>query len=279
MEPLIEAFFEYLTVERSLAAHTVEAYISDLESFSLYLQKDQKELLDSTSEDLLGYLAQLENPRTQNRRLSSINSFYSFAKENYDMGKLPKASFAKLPQNLPKYLEPLQIMQYLQLIDQSTILGLRDYAICIFLFASGVRVSELIGLKTQDINDNWVKIIYAKGAKQRMVPVAKVALDAVKKYLESRNDKSEYLFVNYLGKPISRISIFKITQKYFGVSPHVFRHSYATSLILGGADLMVVSELLGHSNVETTQIYTHLEQKHLQQTIQQHHPMSLKGID
>ena len=119
-----------------------------------------------------------------------------------------------------------------------------------------------------------MKVIYAKGSKQRIVPIASIAIDALNDYLNKLEKKSDYLFLNYKGTPLSRISVFKITKKYYNVSPHTFRHSYATSLILGGADLMVVSELLGHSNIETTQIYTHIQQKHLTQTINSFHPLN-----
>ena len=169
-------------------------------------------------------------------------------------------------------------MTNLQLIDKTKELGLRDFAMILFLYATGVRVSELIQIKKNDIEENLIKVLYAKGSKQRVVPIAKVALNALYDYLNSRKTKSNYLFINYKGEPISRISVYKITKKYFNVSPHVFRHSYATSLILGGADLMVVSELLGHTNIETTQIYTHIQQQHLNETIKQYHPLNRRNI-
>jgi integrase/recombinase XerD len=115
---------------------------------------------------------------------------------------------------------------------------------------------------------------FAKGEKERVVPIAKIALDAINSYLESRGDIEPYLFVNYKKKLISRVSIFKITKKYLGVSPHVLRHSYASSLIVGGADLRVVQELLGHSSLLTTQIYTHIQKAHLKDTINSYHPLS-----
>lgn len=274
MSDLIVAFKEHLTIIKSLAFNTVDAYIRDILDFELFLSQIDKSLLDSSSEDLLQYLISIENPRTQNRHLSSINTFYNFCDENYDDVIKPKASFAKIPSSLPKYLNPDTIMKNLELIDDSKLLGLRDRAIILFLYATGVRVSELLTIKKNDIDENWVKVIYAKGSKQRIVPIASIAIDALNDYLNKLEKKSDYLFLNYKGTPLSRISVFKITKKYYNVSPHTFRHSYATSLILGGADLMVVSELLGHSNIETTQIYTHIQQKHLTQTINSFHPLN-----
>jgi len=271
MNPLIQAYKEYLTIIKALSSNTTEAYIKDLINLDNFVQKD---LLEVSSEDLLSYLITIKNPKTQNRHLSSINSFYNFASEHYDDVLKPKASFAKLPKNLPKYLDNDTIMGYLKLIDRSTLLGKRDYALILFLYATGVRVSELISITKNDWEENWIKVRFAKGAKQRLVPIAPLAQTALKNYLDNRDSKSAYLFLNYKKQPLSRISVFKITKKYCGVSPHIFRHSYATSLILGGADLMVVSELLGHSSVETTQIYTHISQLHLRETINNFHPLN-----
>lgn len=278
MSEQIEAFKEHLTIIRSLASNTVEAYVRDLFDYEGFLINRNKNLLNADSEDLLSYLSFHKNSRTQNRRLSSINSFYDFSFEYFGSLEKPKADFAKLPKDLPKYLTNEQIMKNISLIDRSNVLGKRDYALILFLYASGVRVSELISLRLNDLEESWLKIRFAKGSKQRIVPVAKIAIDALKDYLNQRDKKSEYLFLNYQGKPLSRVSVFKITKKYYDQSPHVFRHSYATSLILGGADLLVVSELLGHSNIETTQIYTHIQQKHLKETIDSFHPLNKKEI-
>ena len=278
MSDIIVAFKEYLTIIKSLASNSVDSYLSDLTEFEAFLIEKKSTLLNSTSEDLIEYLQLIKNPNTQNRHLSSINSFYKFAEESFDDIIKPKASFAKLPKKLPKYLSDEQIINNLNLIDRSNETGLRDYAIILFLYATGVRVSELIEIKKNDIEKNWLRVLFAKGSKQRVVPIADIALEALNKYLEHRSKKSEYLFINYLGNPLSRVSVFKICKKYYDVSPHVFRHSYATSLILGGADLMVVSELLGHSNLETTQIYTHIQQKHLAQTVKEYHPLNTRKI-
>lgn len=277
MSDILVAFKEYLTIIKSLAKNSIDSYLADLKSFEEFLNSSKnKQLLDSTSEDLIDYLKAVKNPRTQNRYLSSINSFYKFCDENFDNTNIPKAPFAKLPKNLPKYLSNGEVLNNLKLIDKTKELGIRDYALILFLYATGVRVSELIQIKKNDIEQNWVKVLYAKGSKQRVVPIANIALDALNQYLKIREKKSEYIFTNYKGNHLSRIGVFKITKKYYNVSPHIFRHSYATSLILGGADLMIVSELLGHSNIETTQIYTHIQQQHLKQTITKYHPLNKK---
>ena len=270
----LEAFLEYLIIIKSLAQNSIQAYMSDLVAYEKFLISKKKQLTTSNSEDLLEYLSSIKTPSTQNRILSSINSFFDFALETFDNIKKPKGVFAKAEKTLPKYLTYEQIEYGLSLIDTTTTLGLRDYAMILFLYASGARVSELINIKVDDIQDNWVKILYAKGSKQRIVPIAPKALKSIQQYLDTREKQSEYLFINYLGKQISRISVFKICKKYFNVSPHTFRHSFATSLILGGADLMVVSELLGHSNIQTTQIYTHIEQQNLANTVAQYHPLN-----
>ena len=186
---------------------------------------------------------------------------------------------AKVPKSLPKYLSFEEIKIGLQSIDRSKLLGLRDYALILFLYASGCRVSEAILAKREDLNmedenNAWLKIRFAKGQKERVVPLAPIAVQAVQSYLKEASMQSSYLWLNYRGEPLSRISAYKIIKSYLNVSPHVLRHSFASALIIGGADLRVVQDLLGHSSLETTQIYTHIEQKHLAKTINDYHPLA-----
>jgi len=272
---LIEAFREYLTINRSLSSNSISAYIKDLEQF---LEASKKPLLKREAQDVISFLSTFENKRTLNRKLSSINAFYDFAKElefaNIDIN-LPSS---KIPATLPIFLEHRSIMDRVGDIEIKSWLDLRDRALILFLYATGLRVSEAVGAKIDDIDGNWLRVRFAKGEKERVVPIAKTALLALQLYLNERKDNSSYLFVNYKFKPLSRISIFKITKKYLGVSPHVLRHSYATSLILGGADLRVVQELLGHSSLVTTQIYTHIQKPHLKETIKRYHPLSKEKL-
>ena len=128
--------------------------------------------------------------------------------------------------------------------------------------------------KREDINDGWLKVRFAKGQKERIVPIAPIAIEAIEEYLKKASIQSEYIWLNYRGTQLSRISAYKIVKTYLNVSPHVLRHSFASALILGGADLRVVQELLGHSSLETTQIYTHIQQENLAKTINEYHPLA-----
>ncbi len=271
MSNLIEAFEEYLSINKALSKNSIAAYLNDIKQFEEFLNKD---LLKVDSSDVIEFLSKFDNPRTLNRKLSSINAFYNFCKElefaNIDI-KLPSA---KVPANLPLFLDYETIINAVESIEPKSWLDLRDRALLLFLYATGVRVSEAVNAKREDLEGNWLRVRFAKGEKERMVPIAKVAQMALELYLRDRADTKEYLFVNYKKEPLSRISIFKITKKYLGVSPHVLRHSYASSLILGGADLRVVQELLGHSSLLTTQIYTHIQKPHLKETVERYHPLA-----
>ncbi len=180
---------------------------------------------------------------------------------------------AKIPKNLPKYLSNEEILLSIKHIDRSKLMGLRDYALILFLYASGCRISEALSAERGDIVDGWLKIRFAKGEKERMIPIAPVALEALEEYMNKQDLQSSFLWLNYRGEQLSRISAYKIVKKYLGVSPHVLRHSFASSLIIGGADLRVVQELLGHSSLETTQIYTHIQKQNLADTMHSFHPL------
>ena len=268
---ILIAFEEYLSVTKALGTHTISSYISDLEQLE---DISKKALIKLDTNDVLGFLASFENKRTLNRKLSSINAFFQFCHIHDFVSKKIKIPMAKIPQNLPKYLSSEEIMKNLSLIDRSTLMGMRDYALILFLYASGCRVSEALNVQREDIVDGWLKIRFAKGEKERVVPLAPIAIEALENYLQHEQMHSSYLWLNYRGEVLSRISAFKVVKKYLGVSPHVLRHSFASSLIIGGADLRVVQELLGHSSLETTQIYTHIQKQNLAETMRSYHPLS-----
>lgn len=271
MSPQLEGFIEFITINKGLSEATIDGYTRDLVSIEKSVGKPLIELDQTT---ILNHVMQTQNRRTLNRKLSSLNAFYAFCYDKAFTEEQQKFRLAKLPKYLPKYLEVDEIRKGLEHVDRSKWLGLRDYAFILFLFATGLRVSEALSVELSDIDGNWVKVRFAKGEKERIVPIADEALDAINNYLEALPKKSVILWQNYKGNALSRVSAFEITKKYLGVSPHVLRHSYATALILGGADLRVVQDLLGHASMLTTQIYTHIEKAVLRDTMLRHHPLT-----
>ncbi|MDD5401020.1 MAG: tyrosine-type recombinase/integrase [Sulfurimonas sp.] len=271
----LEAFIEYISVIRALSKKSVEAYRSDLDALEKTLNKP---LIKLDSASLFAALGIYKNKRTLNRKLSSVNAFFDFCYKNQFSQEKSKLKFSKIPKLLPKFLSYKEIQNGLNQIDKSTSIGLRDYALILFLYASGTRISECLALRREDIEGEWLHIRHAKGEKERIVPIAKVAIKAVESYLNEMKKNNTFVWCNYKGDKLSRISAYKITQKYLGVSPHVLRHSYATSLITGGADLRVVQELLGHASLLTTQIYTHIQKQDLKETVEVCHPMAKEQI-
>jgi integrase/recombinase XerD len=274
MSDILEAFEEYLSVTKALEAASVEAYLRDLAQ--LEAAAGDKPLTQLETMDVVAFLAQFDNKRTLNRKLSAINVFFDFC-HRHDFTRTRIAiPMARTRKSLPKYLSYEAIMAGVSGIDRGTFLGRRDYALILFLYASGARISEALSVQRSDIRDGWLTIRYAKGEKERIVPLAPVALEALDAYLAEADMRSGSVWVNYRGEPLSRISAYKITRKYLGVSPHVLRHSFASALIIGGADLRVVQELLGHASLVTTQIYTHIQRRHLEETVHRCHPLNDK---
>jgi len=267
----LEAFLEYITVTKALSKKSISAYKGDLYAIEEALGKP---LISLDTQRLMSLLSSYDNKRTLNRKLSSVNAFFEFCyKQQFNVEKT-KLKFAKIPKLLPKFLSYEDILKGLELIDTGSWIAKRDYALILFLYASGTRISECLELSLQDIEDGWLYVRHAKGEKERIVPLAKRAISAIYEYIDASGLQKEYVWCNYQGGKLSRISAYKITQKYLGVSPHVLRHSYATSLIRGGADLRVVQELLGHSSLLTTQIYTHIQKQDLKDTVEVCHPMA-----
>jgi integrase/recombinase XerD len=278
MSKELEAFIEYLIIEKGLSKNSVSFYRSDLVQFEEFLNKS---VIKTNSDEVIKFLSTLKktedgnivNQRTLNRKLSSINAFFRFAYKKEWIDNKLKIKQLKIPKQLPKFLTNVEIEDALKNIDTDNWLALRDKALILFLYATGLRVTEAMDAKKSDIEEGWIRVRSGKGDKERLVPIALLALKTLNDYLFKRPHISDYLFINSNGGRLSRISAFHITKKYLNVSPHVLRHSFATSLILGGADLRVVQELLGHSSMLTTQIYTHIQKENLYETVQNFHPL------
>ena len=270
MSKELEAFLEYISVTKALSPKSVEAYKSDLQTIETTLNKP---LISLDSKTLLSLLSSYSNKRTLNRKLSSVNAFFNFCYKHQFKEEQTKLRLSKIPKLLPNFLSFKEIQNSLKLIDRSSWIAKRDYALILFLYATGTRISECLELGRGDIDGEWLHIRHAKGEKERIVPIAKVAINAINEYLNDFKYEKDFIWANYKGDKLSRISAYKITKKYLGVSPHVLRHSYATALISGGADLRVVQELLGHSSLLTTQIYTHIQKQDLKETVEVCHPM------
>jgi integrase/recombinase XerD len=267
----LEAFLEYLLINKGVSKNTYDAYKRDLIQFEEFIKKP---IIEAESGDVIRFLSEIENKRSLNRKLSAINSFFDFAYKRNFVDEKFKIKQAKLPKTLPKFLNKEEILNSISHINsQSSWFELRDRALILFLYATGLRISEALNIKTGDIEGGWVKVEMAKGEKQRIVPIADAALNALNEYLHKRVCVNEFVFVNKNCDKLSRISAFNITKKYLNVSPHVLRHSFATALVLGGADLRVVQELLGHASLNTTQIYTHIQKENLKDTVLKYHPL------
>ena len=272
MSRYIESFLEYLLINKAVSKNTYDAYKRDLLQFEEFLNSP---IISADTSKIIAFLSEIDNKRSLNRKLSAINSFFDFAYKREIIDEKFKIKQAKIPKTLPKFLSKEAILRSVEYINypDASWFELRDKALILFLYACGLRISEALNVKKSDIEEGWVKVTMAKGEKQRVVPIAEVALRAINEYLAKRPCGSEYIFVNKNCNKLSRISAFHITKKYLNVSPHTLRHSFATSLVLGGADLRIVQELLGHSSLNTTQIYTHIQKENLKESVLKYHPL------
>lgn len=270
-----------------MSPNTVKSYTSDIRKF---FGKTEMKAADVSPEDVISYIASRSDgitKRTQARILSSLRSFFDWMILEGIVRENPcdKVEQPKLGRYLPEVLSVQEVEDIMASVDLSTWSGLRDRAILEVLYGCGLRVSEVTGLKVSDIflKDGFVRVI-GKGDKQRVVPLGEIAADAIVAYLDARIDASDdaneaMLFLNKSGKPLSRISVFTMVKKQAmlagirkEISPHTFRHSFATHLIENGADLRVVQEMLGHESILTTEIYTHIDSSTWQASILEHHP-------
>ncbi len=286
MKSVLDEYRFYLKVERSLSVNTADSYLSDLEELFSACGRPPEEVDKDT---ILEYLSGKEvSPRSQARALSAFRSFFSwmqlsgFRKDNPCEG----IDFPKLSRYLPSVLSVGEVDSIMDSVETDTPSGKRDRAILEVLYACGLRVSECVGLRISDLffGEGYVRVT-GKGDKQRIVPIGESAMDAVRAYMEARPEAEpgydDFLFLNKNGKSLSRVSVFNMVKRqamaagiHKEISPHTFRHSFATHLIENGADLRTVQDMLGHESILTTEIYTHIDTKTWQENILSHHPDS-----
>lgn len=287
----------YLKLEKSLRPKTVEAYLSDVDKLAVFIADCGGNLLEVTLEQLREFLASLAdvgiNARSQARILSSLRSFYGFLKLDGFIGDDPTELIKspKIGMHLPDVLTLQEIDDIINSIDLSKKEGQRNRAMIEVLYSCGLRVSELCSLRMSDLylQEQFIRIT-GKGDKQRLVPISERAIAELEAYFPDRNmipikpGYEDYVFVSErLKKPLSRIMVFHFIKQLVAaagieksVSPHTFRHSFATHLLEGGANLRVIQAMLGHESIATTEIYTHIDRTRLREEIIEHHPRNRK---
>jgi integrase/recombinase XerD len=296
MSAAISSFLTHVKVEKGLSANTVSAYRRDLVKFDVFTQKRKLSLEGVGRDDLVDFLASLYRQklesRTVARHLVTLRNFFRFAQVQQIITSDPSSNLEspKIRRSLPGYLRLAEVEHLLEQPDDKTPLGLRDRAMLEVLYSTGLRVSELIGLRVMDLDTKvgCVRCI-GKGDKERIVPVGKKAIVMVERYLRDARPKlmgkgktpggNPALFVNRRGGPLSRVGVWKILSAYgrrsglrVPLTPHMLRHSFATHLLERGADLRSVQLMLGHADISTTQIYTHVVEERLKQIYKAHHP-------
>ena len=295
-EQILNRYKQYLRFEKSLSAHTLDAYLRDLDKLCQFLKDEGINLLDVSLEHLETFTAGLRDagicPRSQARILSGIRSFYRYLvleghleADPCELLESPQTGF-----HLPEVLTLDEIDNLIESIDLSTREGQRNRAILETLYSCGLRVTELCNLKLSDLylEEGFIKIT-GKGEKQRLVPISPRAIRELQLYFIDRNTMDissgyeDFVFISRKGKNISRIMVFhiiKVLSEAIGltksISPHTFRHSFATHLLEGGANLRAIQCMLGHESIGTTEIYTHIDRNRLRSEIIEHHPRNRK---
>ncbi len=284
MNRYLDKFISYLEIEKNYSPHTILNYRIDLEDFLQFIGPTPIDGVDYLF--LRKFLAQLRTkhyrPRTLSRKLSSLRSFFRFLHREGFVQENPAVLLMspKLDKTLPKFLSEGEVAKFIEAPSLKTVSGKRDRAILETLYSTGIRVSELVGLDTNNVDliGNIAKVA-GKGKKERLVPIGDKALGAIRDYLQDRKHQSRALFLNKNGTRLSDRSVRNIVDKHImavsltkSISPHVLRHSFATHLLNRGADLRSVQELLGHVNLSTTQIYTHVTTDRLKEVYNKAHP-------
>lgn len=291
---IISKYKTWLRLEKSLSANSIDAYLTDLDKLTRFIESEGKEYADITYQDLQQFVAQLRDigihPRSQARIISGIKSFYRFMllDDYITVDPTELLESPKIGLKLPEVLTVSEINDILDSIDLSLPEGQRNRAMLEVLYSCGLRVSELITLRYSDVyfDEGFIKV-EGKGSKQRLVPISDTAIREIKNYLLDRNGMvvkkgfEDILFLSRRGTGLSRIMVFHIIKQqtemagvHKNVSPHTFRHSFATHLLEGGANLRAIQDMLGHEKITTTEIYTHIDRQFLRKEILEHHPRS-----
>lgn len=290
-EKILQRYKTYILLEKRLAKNTAEGYCCDLEQFAHFILHTwgvaPKEVQPEMIERYMAWLYdQGREPSSQSRALSSIRGFYGYLLFEKQLESSP-ADLIEAPRSgrhLPDTLSTHEIDRLLDSLDTSTVKGRRDSAMLEVLYSCGLRVSELTSLRMSDLffGEGYIRVV-GKGDKQRLIPISEVARDKVQIYLEDRRameSSSDVLFLNNRGGALTRVMLFTIIRQAAlraginkRISPHTFRHSFATHLLEGGASIRQVQEMLGHESILTTEIYTHLDSSHLRSTLEEHLPM------
>ena len=288
MEKEIENFIEYLIIEKKYSKNTVTSYERDLKKFQKIM--DNKKINNISKKDIQNYLNELnknQSSRSISRNISTLKSFYKYLKINkkITINPMDQINNPKTKKTLPKVLSEEEINNLLD-IKLKTNFDYRNKAMLELMYSSGLRVSELINLNLNDIDlDNDTVKIFGKGSKERIIPLNDYAKEALKEYITVhrkelfKHGENNYLFLNNHGNKMTRQGFFKILQKLAReknikteLSPHTLRHSFATHLLKYGADLRSIQELLGHSDISSTQIYTHITNEKLEKNYKEYHP-------
>ncbi|MCX5826818.1 MAG: site-specific tyrosine recombinase XerD [Deltaproteobacteria bacterium] len=295
MKELLEHYFNFLTVEKGASRHTLEAYSRDLIRFTHFMAGRGKEGAETvTPEDVMAFISDLRGgglaANSVNRSLAAIRGFYKFLlKQGYKVvSPVDRLVQGKTWMRLPDVLSPQDMNRLLEQPGLSNPSAVRDAAILELMYAAGLRVSELVNLTMNSIN--WQAgyvVVMGKGRKERVVPVGRSAYDLLRLYVEEarnglvKGKSTNFLFLNRSGRLFSRQGLWKLVKKYSRlagledkVHPHTFRHTFATHLLEGGADLRAVQVMLGHADISTTQIYTHVTRERLKAVHKQYHPRS-----
>lgn len=296
----IKLFINYLKLEKSLSDNTVNSYQYDLKFFTEYLEdksgiKTVKDIKENNLIDFISFAGNKINKLQKNyseksiyRIISVLKSFFKYLVIEDFISDNPAENLdtPKVSRMLPDVLSIDEVNKILDSVDLNVKFGLRDRAIMETMYASGLRVSEVINLEISNVfSDDGFLRIFGKGSKERIVPIGKTALGFIRKYfneernLVKNNDSHNYVFLNFRGKKMSRMTVWNIVKKYSllagikkEIHPHTLRHTFATHLLEGGADIRIIQEMLGHSDISTTQIYTHIDKEYLIEIHKTFHP-------